>query len=231
MQIEPRVERLVQPMIHPFTNEHDFRFDMLLVLFRLGSPAVGGMGMFLVQLLDLKEICYSLENILPSIRSPDQTLCPEDLNLWFRTGTGTGNEDVAADGDVPAQAGRHGEGTRHVRAPRGCGMTEFRKVWRFREFSPPEERFEEGVERAELRRGEVREGDKSGGDAVVVRRVIVGVGVTMGMPPGGFGLWRSGICWICLEFGAGSREGEEGRWIRYFRGIRADVEHPFERYA
>jgi hypothetical protein len=50
-------------MIHPFTDEHDFRFDMLLEgrFFRLGGPTVGtmGMDMFLVQLLDLKEIRYS----------------------------------------------------------------------------------------------------------------------------------------------------------------------------
>lgn len=42
------------------------------------------------------------------------------------------------------------------------------------------------MERVELRRGEIGEGDESGGDAVVVRRVRVGV--TMRMPPGGFSL-------------------------------------------
>lgn len=129
MQIEPRVERLVQPMIHPFTDEHDFRFDMLLVgpLFRLGGPAVGtmgmGMDMFLVQLLDLKEIRYSLEDIFPSIRPSYEPLCPQDLD---RSRTGPGDPDVDVDVDVPTQAGRHGPRTRHGRAARAAA--EFREV-------------------------------------------------------------------------------------------------------
>lgn len=66
----------------------------------------------------------------------------------------------------------------------------------------------------------------------------------VGMPPGSVCLWRSeSERGICLGFGpfgpfgsfgsSGARqgEGEEGRRIGDIRGIRADVEHPFERYA
>jgi hypothetical protein len=118
-------------MIHPFTDEHDFRFDMLLEgrFFRLGGPTVGtmGMDMFLVQLLDLKEIRYSLEDVFPAVRSPNQTLCPEDLDLWSRTGNGGVDVDVDVDADIPTQARRHGPRTRHGRAARA--VAESREVW------------------------------------------------------------------------------------------------------
>jgi hypothetical protein len=95
---------------------------MLLVgtLFRLGVPAVGsmGMGMFLVQFLDLKQICYSLEDIFPSIRSSYEPLCPQNLDLW------------SGSNYVPTQPRRHGKGTGHGRAARAVAeFAEFREVW------------------------------------------------------------------------------------------------------